>query len=193
MRRRSLDIEGLSCSQNTTVDFSGYIAFLKRHGIFPGARIHRFWLFMGLWHATNLRRPAYDVYSYGIAEDRRSYAIEKLDIRHIDEPFRNYRGPSLAGSFDCFFSAHVLEHVPSPSKVIDLAWRCLKDGRCRFIAFTPNGSDRYRRFQSAWSGAACGVMCIQIFLDEVFYDTRIFPIASIVLSLRQGSPLHEAI
>ena len=168
-------------------DFSGYIAFLKRQGIFPGARILDYGCSWG-YGSYQFAKAGYDVYSYEIAEDRRSYAIEKLNIRHVDEPFEITEGHPLAGSFDCFFSAHVLEHVPSPSGVIDLAWQCLKDGGA-FIAFTPNGSDQYRRFNPlGWSRMWGHVH--PNFLDEVFYDTQ-FSRSRRLYESRQGSPLHE--
>lgn len=43
-----------------------------------------------------------------------------------------------------FFSSHVLEHVPSVRQVFKLARRVTKQGGL-FIAFTPNGSEPFRR------------------------------------------------
>src|SRR5262249_24072935 len=110
----------------------------------------------------------YDVHSYEIALDRRTYAIEKLGISHIDQPFAIGEGHPLHQTFDCFFTAHVLEHVPAPSKVIDLAWRCLKDGGA-FVAFTPNGNDAFRTFNpQSWRRMWGGVH--PNYLDDVFYE-----------------------
>ena len=53
------------------------------------------------------------------------------------------KGSNLDGTFDVFFSNHVMEHVPSPTKCIVLAKRLTKAGGL-FIAVTPNGSLGFR-------------------------------------------------
>ncbi len=148
-------------------DFAGYIAFLERHGAKRGGRLFDFGCSWG-YGSYQFARAGYDVQSYEIADDRRNYAIEHLGIRHIDDPFAIVEGHPLAGSFDCFFSAHVLEHVPSPSKVIDLARRCLRDGGL-FVAFTSNGNEGFRKCNPAsWHNMWGSVH--PNFLDGQFYS-----------------------
>lgn len=147
-------------------DFAGYVAFLERHGAKLGGRLFDFGCSWG-YGSYQFSRAGYDVQSYEIADDRRMYAIEHLQIDHIDDPYAIAEGHPLAGSFDCFFSAHVLEHVPSPSKVIRLAWQCLKDGGM-FVAFTPNGNDGFRKFDpGGWHNMWGNVH--PNFLDDRFY------------------------
>ncbi len=67
----------------------------------------------------------------------------------------------------CFFSAHVLEHVPSPSKSFDYAMRLLKPSGL-FVSFTPNGSEAHRAASPDWSRAWGGVH--PQFIDEKFLD-----------------------
>lgn len=147
--------------------YAGYLAFLARHGIAPPARLLDFGCSWG-YGSFQFATAGYDTLSFEIAEDRRNYGIANLGVRHIDDMFEIGPGHPLAGTFDCFFSAHVLEHVPSPSKVIDLAWHCLKDGGA-FVAFTPNGCDAFRKFNPrAWSNMWGEVH--PNYLDDVFYE-----------------------
>ena len=148
-------------------DFAGYVDFLDRHCVPKGMRLFDFGCSWG-YGSFQFARAGYDVYSHEIGVDRRTYAIENLGIRHLDDPYAIIEGHPLFNSFDCFFSSHVLEHVPAPSKVIDLAWQCLKPGGA-FVAFTPNGNDAFRRhdpqgWRNMWGGVHPN------YLDDVFYD-----------------------
>jgi 2-polyprenyl-3-methyl-5-hydroxy-6-metoxy-1,4-benzoquinol methylase len=171
----------------TERDFSGYIDFLARNGVKPGGRVFDFGCSWG-YGSYQLAKAGYDVRSYEIAVDRRTYAIEKLGIIHIDEPSAIVEGHPLAGSFDCFFSAHVLEHVPSPSKVIDLAWHCLRDGGV-FVAFTPNGNDAFRRFNpGGWRNMWGNVH--PNYLDDQFYN-REFARSKCVFASQNGADVNR--
>ncbi|WP_083967418.1 methyltransferase domain-containing protein [Methylosinus sp. LW3] len=150
-------------------DFSRYVGLLKRHGVAEGDKVFDFGCSWG-YGSYQFARAGYDVESYEIAEDRRNYGIAKLGVRHVDDPFAIDEEHPLYNSFDCFFSAHVLEHVPAPSKVFDLAWKCLRLGGV-FIAVAPNGSARHReRFPQSWRTMWGGVH--PNFLDDVFYDAQ---------------------
>jgi hypothetical protein len=73
-----------------------------------------------------------------------------------------------AGYFDCFFSTHVLEHVPSPGQSFKYAMQLLKPNGL-FVSFTPNGSDANRAVEPNWSkhwGEAH-----PNFIDDIFLDT----------------------
>lgn len=147
--------------------FAGYIEFLKGQGIGPPSRILDYGCSWG--HGSyQFATAGYEVRSYEVGIARRNYGIEHLGVRHVDDLFEVASGHPLFESFDCFFSAHVLEHVPSPSKVIDLAYRCLKPGGV-FVAFTPNGCDEFRKFDPrSWSNM-WGLVHPN-YLDDVFYE-----------------------
>lgn len=184
----SHEIAALKASNfaGTERDFAGYVGFLERHGVKPPARVFDFGCSWG-YGSYQFSRAGYDTYSYEIGLDRRTYAIQQLAIRHIDEPFSITNGHPLFESFDCFFSAHVLEHVPAPSKVFDLAWQCLKPGGA-FVAFTPNGNDGFRRnhpggWRNMWGGVHPN------YLDDEFYN-RHFSRSRRLFASRDGSDLN---
>lgn len=89
----------------------------------------------GSWQMT---QAGFRVDSFEISVPRRGYAIEKLGIHHV-EP-----ADAESEAYDFFFSSHVLEHVPSVSKVIDLGMRLLRPGGL-FVAFTPNGGAEFQK------------------------------------------------
>lgn len=72
--------------------------------------------------------------------------------------------------FEVFFSAHVLEPVPSVSEIFTYAYSQLKKNGL-FIAFTPNGSGAYRDhdFQS-WN-KFWGMVHLNL-LDDRFYNKK---------------------
>jgi SAM-dependent methyltransferase len=72
-----------------------------------------------------------------------------------------------AGQYDCFFSAHVIEHVPTPSKIFECARRLLRTGGL-FLAFTPNGSETYRIRSRNWM-TSWGQVHPNL-IDEVFLN-----------------------
>ena len=60
--------------------------------------------------------------------------------------------PAYRGQFDCFFSSHVIEHVPVPNRAFAYAQALLKaDGL--FLSFTPNGSAPCRGAHAEWEQA----------------------------------------
>ncbi len=171
----------------TERDFAGYVGFLERHGISSDARLFDFGCSWG-YGSYQFSQAGYDVDSYEIGLDRRTYAIDHLAIRHVDDPYDIVEGHPLYNAFDCFFSAHVLEHVPAPSKVIDLAWRCLKPGGA-FVAFTPNGNSGFRDHNLAgWRHMWGGVH--PNYLDSVFYDHQ-FSRSRRVFAARDGGDLNS--
>jgi 2-polyprenyl-3-methyl-5-hydroxy-6-metoxy-1,4-benzoquinol methylase len=178
---KRLNFAGSQC------DFADYVTFLRRHGIAQGGRLFDFGCSWG-YGSYQFAQAGYDVYAHEIALDRRTYAIAKLGIHHIDEPFEIKDGHPLANSFDCFFAAHVLEHVPSPSKVIDLAWHCLKD-RGAFVAFSPNGCESFRRYNAQGWRTMWGNVHPN-YLDDVFYD-RSFSRSRHFYDSRDGSEPHK--
>lgn len=147
-------------------DHTAYIQALTALGARPGDRVLDFGCSWG-YGSWQLQEHGFDVTSFEISKPRCRFAREKLGLNAYD---------SLAqvpgDGFDIFFSAHVLEHVPSVSAVFEYAQKKLKKGGL-FIAFTPNGSSGFRRanpdaWQRFWGTVHPN------FLDAVFYRTA-FP------------------
>jgi 2-polyprenyl-3-methyl-5-hydroxy-6-metoxy-1,4-benzoquinol methylase len=108
-----------------------------------GARLPDFGCSWG-YGSWQLQRAGFRVTSFEISRPRCRYAREELHLDARDDL------AEVAGPFDVFFSAHVLEHVPVVSEVIAMARRLLRPGGI-FVAFTPNGSDGHRRRKpEAW-------------------------------------------
>jgi SAM-dependent methyltransferase/ribosomal protein S27AE len=113
-------------------DFSDYLAVLSAAGVPADARVLDFGCSWG-YGAVQLQAAGYDVCGYEISVPRARFAADRLGVR-MGEP-----ATMPDRSFDVFFSAHVLEHVPSVNAVLALAERLLRPGGW-FVAFTPNGS-----------------------------------------------------
>ena len=109
-----------------------------------GARLVDFGCSWG-YGSWQLQQAGFTVFSHEISEPRSKYAQDNLGVNLID-----LTNPPT--EVDIFFSNHVLEHVPEPSKIISLARKILKkDGI--FVCITPNGSDSYR--DSDYDGWHC--------------------------------------
>lgn len=126
-----------------------YISVLRHLGLDESARIFDYGCSWG-YGSWQLAKAGYQVAAYEISKSRAKFAKEKLAIECIsDITVGTFQG-NLQGSFDCFFSAHVLEHVPSPARVVELAKLALRPGGY-FVAFTPNGSKAFRQADpKAW-------------------------------------------
>jgi SAM-dependent methyltransferase len=130
----------LLCSgfRGTEKDFEGYIGVCRAAGVKAGARILDFGCSWG-YGSWQFREAGFDVYSSEISRPRRDYARDKLGCRMVEQL------SSLDGSIDCFFSAHVIEHLPNPHVLIEFARRAIKpDGV--IVTFCPNGDPR-----SSWA------------------------------------------
>ena len=112
-----------------------------------------------------LAKRGFAVTAFEIAHGRRLYAREKLEIQIVDD--MNFAAAKFAAQFDCFFSAHVLEHVPSPAQSFDYAMHLLRPGGI-FVSFTPNGSSGFRTVSSDWSKLWGEVH--PNFIDDLFLD-----------------------
>jgi SAM-dependent methyltransferase len=118
--------------KNHSCDYAGYLEVLTALGVEAGSTIYDFGCSWG-YGSYQLVAAGYNVTGYEIGIDRARFAADKLGIR--------LRSPAKMedGSLDVFFSAHVLEHVPSVEEVLKTARRLLRTGGL-FICFTPNGS-----------------------------------------------------
>jgi 2-polyprenyl-3-methyl-5-hydroxy-6-metoxy-1,4-benzoquinol methylase len=145
-------------------DYAYYIGVLSQLGLKPGDSIFDFGCSWG-YGSYQLQKAGFAVTSFEVARPRKRYAAEKLRVDVVDD--MNDASVNLAGRFDCFFSSHVLEHIPSPNQAFDQAMRLLKVGGL-FVSFTPNGSDGYRTASKHWNKLWGEVH--PNFLDDVFLD-----------------------
>ena len=156
------ELEKLKSSQfqGSQKDASHYISLLSALGCTPGQTFFDYGCSWG-YGSWQFMKAGYNVTSFEISVPRCSYAREHLQVNaHHD--MTNIQGP-----FDIFFSAHVLEHVPSVKDSIELAVKLLKPGGL-FVAFTPNGSEEHRAFSDGWNKLWGEVH--PNFLDRVFYE-----------------------
>jgi hypothetical protein len=103
-----------------------------------------------------------NVDAFEISPERAAFARHKLGLTVFD------RLPSTTTCYDVFFSAHVLEHVPSVAESMSYGLSVLKRGGL-FVAFTPNASDPFRRARPrAWM-RAWGLVHPN-FLDDEYYE-----------------------
>ena len=135
--------------RGTPKDYKVYIDLLQALGLRSGDSLFDFGCSWG-YGAYQLRMEGFLVMAYEISAARRAYAADRLGIEFIDDLDALEPGHPLFESFDCFFSAHVLEHVPYPRQVFEWAAKLLRPGGL-FISFTPNGSEAHRRRNQQWN------------------------------------------
>jgi 2-polyprenyl-3-methyl-5-hydroxy-6-metoxy-1,4-benzoquinol methylase len=148
--------------RNSGKDYSTYIDILTALGCRAGQSILDFgcsWGY-GSWQFT---RAGFDVTGFEISQSRCQYAKSQLGIN----AHSTIDAVVAQGKWDVFFSAHVLEHIPDVSQVIDFARRVVRPGGL-FVSFTPNGSAACRsRSPESWRQIWGFVH--PLFLDEEFY------------------------
>jgi SAM-dependent methyltransferase len=116
----------------TEKDFTYRIDVLRAAGLKPGGRILDFGCSWG-YGSWQMRQAGFEVISYEIGRERARYAKEKLqcnmiaDLESLDQPV------------DCFFSSHVIEHLPNPRIMFDAADKALCPGGL-LVCFAPNGA-----------------------------------------------------
>ncbi|MGA7887320.1 MAG: class I SAM-dependent methyltransferase, partial [Acidobacteriaceae bacterium] len=97
----------------------------------------------GSWQMS---RAGYTVFSYEVGRDRSQYARERLGCTMVQDL------RTLDGTIDCFFSAHVIEHLPDPNIIFAEAARLLIPGGY-FVCYCPNGDPRRKdthTYHRAW-------------------------------------------
>ena len=149
--------------KETPKDYTVYVDVLRALGVHEGADIYDFGCSWG-YGTYQLRSAGFNCEGYEMSRRRANFATEQLGIR--------MRCPEQLAErcFDVFFSAHVLEHVPSIEKVLAMANRALRPGGW-FVAFTPNGSlERRRRDPVGWH-LAWGFVHPQL-LDREWVNSR---------------------
>jgi len=146
--------------------YSYYIDVLIQLGMKPGNTIFDYGCSWG-YGSYQLAKAGFEVVSFEIAPSRRRYAHEKLGVRTVDD--MDVAAADYPNHFDCFFSAHVLEHVPSPAKSFNYAIQLLKPNGL-FVAFTPNGGDAHKTIAPHDWSLAWGEVHPQL-IDDLFLDS----------------------
>ena len=118
-------------------DCSSYIEALRAVGLRPGDPVLDFGCSWG-YGSWQLREAGFRVYSYEVSRPRAKYAALKLHCQLVD----NFN--EIPERVKCFFSAHVIEHLPNP----DIMWKAIdqvlsKDGIV--VCFAPNGEPSLER------------------------------------------------
>lgn len=161
----SLDqLEKLKTSEfkGSEKDYSQYLNVLAEIGCKPGDLLFDYGCSWG-YGSYQFVQAGYNVTAFEISVSRCEYAKTYLGIN------AQTRMENVGGPFDIFFSAHVLEHVPSVSRSLEFAREILRPGGW-FVAFTPNGSDALRsKQQESWK-YSWGLVHPN-FLDDLFYSS----------------------
>ena len=147
----------------TEKDYGIYLSILAVLGVQKGARMLDFGCSWG-YGSWQFKKYGYVVESFEVSALRAKFATEKLDLIVHTDP------SEINGMFDLFFSAHVLEHVPSVSKILKWAEDHLVPGGL-FVAFTPNGTHAFRE-KSPKDWSKLWGMVHPNFLDDAYYRTR---------------------
>lgn len=147
-------------------DYAVYVKVLGALALPEGAKIFDFGCSWG-YGSHQLAQAGYAVTAYEVSNSRRDFARRKLSISTVDAFDACLEDDRHHGRYDCFFSSHVLEHVPAPGAVFRAARKLLKpDGL--FVAFTPNGSAAFRAVDFASWRLLWGEVHPN-FLDDAFY------------------------
>jgi SAM-dependent methyltransferase len=126
-------------------DYSSYIAVLRAIPLAAGSSILDFGCSWG-YGSWQLSRAGYKVYSSELSRPRARYAAEKLGCE-LTTP------ETLPEKVDCFFAAHVIEHLPNPRDIWETALAALKPGG-KIVLFMPNGEPArekvYKHYHQIW-------------------------------------------
>lgn len=145
--------------RNSGRDYTNYINVLRSLQSNPDQIILDFGCSWG-YGSWQIKDANFKVLATEISKPRRNFAKKFLDIDVVPEP------SDLKTPIDLFFSSHVLEHIPEIHKVFDVAKKSMAvDGY--LIAFTPNGSDNFRK-NDPLSWNKCWGFVHPILIDDVF-------------------------
>ncbi len=152
--------------------YDKHIRLMQACGAGAGARAFDFGCSWG-YGAFQMARQGLKVMAFEIGKDRADFARTRLGVDVIDDrrDLLDF-ADKHAGTFDVFFSSHVLEHVPSPGEAIAIARRLLRPGGL-FISLTPNGSAAARVTQKDWDKWWGEVH--PNFIDDVYLNKALSP------------------
>ena len=145
-------------------NYAHYMAVLRALGVSPGARLFDYGCSWG-YGSHQLGAAGYQVDAFEISRPRAAYARNQLGVSMPDVE------TLPPASYDVFFSAHVIEHVPSPADMMELGMRLLKPGGL-FVCFCPNGSLTFRQcaprdWHLMW-GQSHPQLVDELFLQQAF-------------------------
>ena len=123
-------------------DFRPYIDVLKAIGLKDGSLIFDYGASWG-YGSWQLQKAGFKTIGHEIDPVRARYASSQLGVPMLADP------KALPGPVDCFFSAHVIEHLPNPNILWETGVASLKRGGW-LVAFMPNGD----LFQASAAGGA---------------------------------------
>lgn len=130
----------------TEKDYSTYLAVLQALKLEPGSSIFDFGCSWG-YGSWQLQKAGFRVYSWEVSVPRANYAAEMLGCTM-------YPPDELPEKVDCFFSAHVIEHLTNPRILWETARKVLKPGG-RIVTFLPNGNPELEQhnpnFHQLWN------------------------------------------
>lgn len=136
--------------QGSGKDFASYLEVLGAVGVRKGARLLDFGSSWG-YGSWQLRKHGFEVFSYEVSKPRARFAKAKLGCNTVTSV------AEVAGTIQCFFSAHVIEHLPNP----DIFWEAVRTALTRdgvVVGFCPNGDPAReevigrKRYDKLWGG-----------------------------------------
>jgi hypothetical protein len=125
----------------TEKDFGLYLSVLGSVGLKPGDTILDFGSSWG-YGSWQFSRAGFKVFSYEISHPRSEYARTKLGCNMVRSP------DDLQVRVKCLFSSHVIEHLPNPGLMWDVADKILADDGL-IVCFCPNGEPAREALVSA--------------------------------------------
>lgn len=157
-------------------DYSGYIGVLRAIGLQPGDVVYDYGASWG-YGSWQFAQAGYQVYSYEISRSRTRYAEQHLGCHVILEP------ENVPERVDCFFAAHVLEHLAQPQTLWRLAAKIVRSSGA-VVLFVPNGEPCRERedpdgYHKLWgrvhplllTGASVASMAARYGFDVLAYST----------------------
>ena len=148
-------------------DYSRAVRILTALGCQPGQRLLDYGCSWG-YGSWQLAQAGYQVVGLEISAGRCEYAKKNLGIEAYDDP-EDVTGPS-----DIFFCSHVIEHVPSPAKLLEFAVSSVKPGGW-IVILAPNGSQQFRAvYPKEWNhlwGMVHPHFLDEVFLQQVFSES----------------------
>jgi cyclopropane fatty-acyl-phospholipid synthase-like methyltransferase len=112
-------------------DFQGYVAVLKALGLEEGDSLMDFGSSWG-YGSWQFRQSGFRVVSYEISRPRAEYAKTKLSCDMVESL------DDMPERVKCLFSAHVIEHLPNPNVIWEVATKVLTNDGI-IVCFCPNG------------------------------------------------------
>jgi 2-polyprenyl-3-methyl-5-hydroxy-6-metoxy-1,4-benzoquinol methylase len=117
--------------KGTEKDYASYIEVLRAAGLEAGDTVFDFGCSWG-YGSWQLAQAGFRVFAYELSQSRARYAEEKLGCQMVPAP------TECLQRVDCFFSAHVIEHLSNPGYLWETAKSVLKPNGV-IVLFMPSG------------------------------------------------------